>query len=78
MDDGQKVELVMGDESKIKRYESRNYSVIFSASTPLTKTQIVALSGQPFSEMEVEWKKNSEEYDIEQTRFLMDSLPTVF
>jgi hypothetical protein len=78
MDDGQKVELVMGDESKIKRYENRNYSVIFSTSSPLTKTQIAALSGQPFDEMEVEWKKNPEKYDIEQTRFLMDALRTVF
>ena len=78
MDDGQEVELIMGAESSLKRLEKQNYSVISNASQPLTKTQIAALSAQPFRKMEVEWKKKPEEYDIELTRFLMDTLPTVF
>jgi len=77
MDDGQKVELVMGDESSLRRLDNKNYSVISNASQPLTKTQIAALCAQPFRKMEVGWKKNPEEYDIELTRFLMDTLPTV-
>ena len=78
MDDGQMVELIMGAENSLKRLEKSNYSLISNASQPLTKTQIAALSAQPFGKMEVEWKKNPEEYDIELSRFLMDTLPTVF
>jgi len=78
MDDGQKVELVMGDISSLKRFEKSNYSSISNASQPLTKTQIAALCAQPFRKMEVGWKKKPEEYDIELSRFLMDTLPTVF
>jgi len=78
MDDGQMVELVMGDESSLKRLEKKNYSVISNASQPLTKTQIAVLCVQPFRKMEVGWKKKPEEYDIELSRFLMDTLPTVF
>ena len=78
MDDGQKVELIMGAENSLKRLEKANYSLISNASQPLTKTQIAALSAQPFHEMEVGWKKKSEEYEIELSRFLMDALPTVF
>ena len=78
MDDGQKVELVMGDESSLKVFEKRNYSAISNASQPLTKTQIAALCAQPFRKIEVGWKKKPEEYDVELTRFLMDTLPTVF
>jgi hypothetical protein len=78
MDDGQKVELVMGDESSIKIFDKKNYSSISNASQPLTKTQIAALCAQPFRKMEVGWKKKPEEYDIELSRFLMDTLPTVF
>jgi len=78
MDDGQMVELVMGDESSLKRLEKKNYSVISNVSQPLTKTQIAALLAQPFRKMEVEWKKKPEEYDVESSRFLMDTLPTVF
>lgn len=77
MEDGQKVELVMGDENNLRRLDNKNYSVISNASQPLTKTQIAALCSQPFRKMEVGWKKNSEEYDIEQSRFLVDTLPTV-
>lgn len=78
MDDGQTVELVMGDESSLKILEKKNYSTVSNASQPLTKTQLAALCAQPFRKMEVGWKKKPEEYDIELSRFLMDTLPTVF
>lgn len=78
MDDGEKVELVMSDESKMDRFDERNYSRISNASQPLTMEQLTALSTQPFRNIEVGWKKNPEDYDVEQSRFLMDMLPTVF
>lgn len=78
MDDREKVELVMGNESNLTIFEKNNYSMISNNSMPLTKTQIAALNAQPFRKMEVGWKKKSEDYDIELTRFLMDALPTVF
>ena len=78
MFDGEMVELVMGDESNLTIFEKNNYSMISNNSMPLTKTQIAALYAQPFREMEVGWKKKSEEYEIELTRFLMDALPNVF
>lgn len=78
MDDGQLVELVMGDENILKRFETRNYSMISNVSQPLTNKQLTALCAQPFVKMEVEWKKNPEKYDIEQSRFLMDVLPIIF
>ena len=78
MDDGEMVELVMGDESSIKRIENRNYSRISNVSQPLTKRQLAALCAQPFRKIEVEWKKKSEEYDVGISRFLMETLPTAF
>jgi hypothetical protein len=77
MDDGQLVELLMGDESAVKRYDKSNHSMISNASLPLTKMQISALCAQPLRKMEVGWKKNPEEYEVKVLRFLMETLPTV-
>ncbi len=78
MDDGQMVELVMGDESSLKILDKKNYSTISNDSQPLTKAQMAALCAQPFRKIEVGWKKKAEEYDVGISRFLMDTLPTVF
>lgn len=78
MDDGQKLEVVLGDESDVKRFEKTNYSMIANASIPLTNSQLATLSGQPFSEIEVGWKKKPEAYDVDMPGLLMDLLPTVF
>lgn len=78
MDDGQMVELVMGDENDLKIFEKNNYSAISNVSQPLTNEQITAMIAQPIRKMEVGWKKKSEEYDLDLSRFLMDTLPTVF
>jgi hypothetical protein len=78
MQDGQVVELLMGNDGELKRYEKRNYSVLTNSSIPLTHAQLAVLTAQPVSKMEVGWKKNPEEYEIEQSRFLMEALPTVF
>ena len=78
MDDGQEVKLIMGDESSLKRYEKQNYSMITNASQPLTKAQIAALITQSLDEIEVGWKKKPEKYDLERSRLLVNTLPTVF
>lgn len=78
MDDGQMVELLMEIDSKIKRFEKHNYSAYFNTSVPLTKAQIELLSTQSIEKMEVEWKKKSETYDLEESLFLVNTLPTVF
>ncbi len=78
LDDGQTVELLMGNERTEKRFEKSNYSMISNVSEPLTKMQIRALSEEPLRKVAVEWKKNPEEYNMEKSRILMDALPTVY
>lgn len=77
MDNEEKVELVMGDENKVKSYEKNNYSMISNISKPLTNKQIAELCAQPIRKVEVGWKKKVEEYDVGISRFVMDTLPTV-
>jgi len=77
MDDGQMIALIMGGESNMKSFEN-NYSMISNASQPLTNEQLSALCAKPFRKIEVEWKKKPEEYDVQSSRFLMDTLPKVF
>lgn len=78
MEDGQEVDVFMGKDGDLKRLEKQNYSVLSNSSIPLTQEQLTTLTSQPFRKMEVEWKKKPEEYEITQTRFLMDTIPTVF
>ena len=77
MMDGKEVSVVSGDKSSIKRYERNNYSTISNTSLPLTIDQIAALSAQPVRKIAVEWKKKSESYEVENTRFLINTLPEV-
>ena len=78
MDNGQKVDLIMGSESSFKAYEKNNYSMISNTSQPLTNMQLSVLRAQTLDKMEVEWKKKPEEYYIDQSNFLIEILPTVF
>ena len=78
LEDRQQIVLVMGDENELKRLEKFNSSVISNATIPLSTQQLTSLMKQPLEKMEVEWRKDSEEYRIEQTQLLMDALPTVF
>lgn len=78
MEDGQEVDVLMGNDGDLKRLEKQNYSVLSNSSIPLTQAQLIALTAQPFRKMEVGWKKNPEEYEIALSRFLMEALPTVF
>ncbi|MDZ7606415.1 MAG: hypothetical protein U5K79_12710 [Cyclobacteriaceae bacterium] len=52
--------------------------MISNASQPLTKIQMTALSAQPLRKLEVEWKKNPEDYYVELSHLLMETLSTVF
>jgi hypothetical protein len=78
MEDGQKVDVFMGKDGDLKRLEKQNYSVLSNSSVPLTQEQLTALTARPVRKMEVDWKKKPEEYEITQTGFLMEALPTVF
>jgi len=75
--DGQKVALVMGDENIVKRLDKHNFSLITNNSYPLTNEQLTVLTTQPIRKMEVDWKKKAEEYDIEKSHILQETLPTV-
>ena len=77
MIDGQKVEMTMADEAEIKQMKKYNYSVLSNASVPLTESQLSILASQPFRKIEVGWKKKSEEYDLDRSNYLMETLPTV-
>ena len=77
MDDGQMITLIMADESNMKSFEN-NYSMISNVSQSLTNEQLAALCARPFRKIAVEWKKKPEEYDVQSSRYLMDTLPKVF
>lgn len=78
MSDGQDVELLMSDENSFRSFEKSNYSILANSTKPLTQEQIALLAAHPVREIKVEWKKNTEEYDLNMSRYLMDTLPTVF
>ena len=75
--DDQQVELMMGAENKFESLEKHNYSMISNSSFPLTQDQLEILTTRPIRKMEVDWKKKPEEYDVENTRFLVDSFPAI-
>lgn len=78
MEDGQEVDVFMENDGDLKRLDKQNYSVLSNNSVPLTQEQLAALTAQPLRKMEVEWKKKPEAYEIAQSRFLIETLPTVF
>ena len=77
LDDGTEVSLETEADSEVKRFEKRNYSAMMNSSNALTMEQLVQLTSQPVRKMEVEWKKKPEEYEISQTRFLMEAFQSV-
>ena len=78
MQDGQKVELLVGEDSAIKSMEQYNFTAIYGATQGLTNEQLVALTTQPFRKIEVDWKKNPEEYEFDLSNYFMETLPTVY
>jgi hypothetical protein len=78
MQDGQKIELLVGEDSNIKTMERYNFTAIHGATKALTNEQLVALTSQPFRKIEVDWKKKPEDYEIELSKYFMETLPTVY
>lgn len=78
MQDGQKVELLVGEDSSIKSMEKYNFTAIYGATQALTNEQLVALTSQPFRKLEVDWKKKPEAYEIELSKYFIETLPTVY
>lgn len=78
MQDGQKVELLVDEDSKIKSMKKYNFSAIYGATQALTNEQLVVLTSQEFRKLEVEWKKKPESYEIDLSSYFIETLPTVY
>lgn len=78
MKDGQKIDLFVGEDSNIKAMEKYNFTAIYGATKALTNEELVALTSQPFRKIEVDWKKKPEDYEIELSKYFMETLPTVY
>lgn len=76
--DGQEVELLVAEGSKIEKMERYNFSVISGATQPLSNEQIAALCAQPFRKIIVGWKKKPETYEVEISSYFINTLPTVY
>lgn len=76
--DGQKIELLVGEDSEVEASEKYNKSSISGVTQVLSDAQLKALISQPVDKLEVEWKKKPESYDLENPNYLMETLPTVF
>lgn len=77
MTNDQQLEIVMGDENENKRLEKHNYAVISNNSFPLTAEQLTVLSTKSISKIEVDWKKNTEEYSIEKMLLVQEMLSEI-
>lgn len=78
MQDDQKIELLVGEDSSIKSMERYNFTSFQGSTEALTNEQLVALTSQPFRKIEVDWKKKPEEYEIELSRYFIETLPLVY
>lgn len=78
LQDGQKIELLVGEDSKVKNMERYKFTSISGSTAPLTNEQLVALTTQKFRKIEVYWKKKPESYEIDLSTYFMETLPSVF
>uniref|UniRef100_UPI00321694C5 hypothetical protein n=1 Tax=uncultured Draconibacterium sp. TaxID=1573823 RepID=UPI00321694C5 len=78
LQDGKKVVLFVGEDSTIDARPKYNFTAISGTTRPLTTDQIESLSSQPFRKLEVQWKKKTEIYELEPSRYFMENLPLVF
>lgn len=78
LQDGQKVELFVADDSGIKANEKYNYSSISGSTKALSQTQLAALMLNAALKLEVEWKKKNEEYNLDFSNYFQENLPKVF
>ncbi len=77
MVDGQKLDLLIGEENDIEYNDKYNYTTIYGTSEPLTNEQVAMLNAQPFRKIEVDWRKKPESYDVELSRYFMETLPII-
>lgn len=78
LQNGEKVELLVGEDSEINTRAEYNFTAISGTTQPLSQTQIVALLASPVRKLEVGWKKKPEEYELPFSRYFIENLPTVF
>lgn len=78
LQNGENVELAVGDDSTSKSRESHNFTAISGATQPLSKAQMAALLASPVRKLEVEWKKKAEVYELDYSRYFIENLPEVF
>lgn len=76
--DGEKVELQVGEDSKLEPRPKYNFTAISGLTKALTNEQLVALTGQPYRQLEVEWKKKTDLFEVEPSNYFIDNLPRVF
>lgn len=70
---GDKIELVLTDDLKFKSLEKYNFSY-YTASAWLTPEQIHKTSNSPVTEIEVFWKKETEQYKLQNRAHFIDAL----
>lgn len=78
LQNGEKVELAVGEDSKRKSHESYNFTAISGTTQPLSEAQMSALLASPVRKLEVEWKKKPEVYDMDYSSYFIENLPEVF
>lgn len=76
--DGEKVEMQVGEDSKVEPRPKYNFTAISGLTKALTNEQLVALTGQPFRKLEVEWKKKIDLFEVEPSNYFIENLPAVF
>jgi hypothetical protein len=78
MVDGKSLALTMGQENDFKSITKHNFSTLSGTTIPLTGEQITILTSQPFRKLTVEWKKNSEEYNLGRSDYFVETLPEIY
>lgn len=74
---GQKLELYSADGASWKTQEKYNFSALKGFTQNLNPDQIQILSTQALEKIEVEWKKDAEIYEVDDTNFFIQSLAKV-
>lgn len=78
LQNGEEIELVAGEDSKIKARPEYNFTAITGATQALTQIQIASLLASPVRRFVVEWKKKPEVYELDYSRYFIENLPLVF
>lgn len=77
LQNGEEIELVAGEDSKIKARAEYNFTAITGFTQTLSQTQIAALLASPIRRLVVEWKKKPEVYELDYSRYFIENLPKI-